>query len=120
MTEYELTADDQVWLAEVGVADAPVVNLASNWVAERVLQAAAAGVLTGPNLDGLTDQEQPVVRLGDRPVSGVEAEAMSDMAAWGLVVWVGCRITATAAGRERLVLWAQRRSQLRRKGGDRP
>lgn len=118
---FGLTEDDLSWLAGIGtgIADAPPVQAGASWPVARVLQAAASGVLTGPNFDVLTDWEQlqRPVSIGGRKVTGAEATAISELRDSGHLAWVGTRITATAKGRQQLAAWAQRTFTPRRKGG---
>lgn len=103
------TVADQVFLSSQGIAEAPpAAGISSGWAPERVLAAAAAGELTGPNLATFTDLDVPV-RLAGREITEPEARALADLVCAGHVVWIGSRITATAGGRELLARWAQYR-----------
>lgn len=104
-----LTVSDQAWLTEIGVADAPPVQIGASSPVARVLHAAAAGMLTGPNLHTATDWRQLQrysLRIGVRSITDVETRATADLVYSGHLAWVGCRITATAKGRELLAIWA--------------
>lgn len=111
MTEDVFTIADQAFLAEHGIADAPQGPLAEVWdPRERMLRAAVAGVVTGPDLDNYRRLEEPVLVSG-RQLSGGEPDALIELMSHGHVAWVSGRLVATASGRELLARWVRARHE---------
>lgn len=116
MTEDIFTVADQAFLAEHGITDAPRGPLAGHWTwgdetpRERMLRAAVAGTVTGPDLDNYRRLEEPVLLSGRRLADG-EPDALIELMSHGHVAWVSGRLVATASGRELLARWARARHE---------
>ncbi len=112
MSANTFTVADQILLSSWGIADADAPRPRSPWATERVLEAAADGSLTGPDLADPVD-ELPI-RLDGREVTEPEARAVTNLLVEGNLAWCGGRITLTTAGRELLDRWAR----YQRMGGE--
>ena len=111
------TSEDLALLAAEGIADAEAETVWSGWPPERLLQAAAAEELTGPDLLVFTEEFIPV-RLAGREITEDEARPLADLISTGHLVWVGRQIAATASGRELLARWSSYRPCSRRSRGN--
>lgn len=99
---------DQCELARMGISDVLAQRRSrSRFPAERLLEAAAEGQLTGPDLADPYSPEELPIQLDGREATEPEARALADLIVDGALVWLGRRITPTAAGRELLARWAR-------------
>jgi hypothetical protein len=99
MRRDDFTIADQITLANWGVADASERRPRSGDPLVRVLQAAADGMLIGPDLAAPDSPDELPIEIDGREASETEARAVADGIVDGHLVWIGCRIAITAAGR---------------------
>ena len=102
---------DQVFLAHHGIDDVALLpGGPTEDPAMRVLQAAWAGQLLGPDLTSWREVQLPV-RAWDVEPTLAQSRAITEALETGDLVWIGTRLALTAQGRERLARWADVRER---------
>lgn len=71
--------------------------------AERILQAAAEGTLTAPDLD--RDDDRSYVAIGSTELTGEDMPPLDELLWSGHLTWVGAVIAPTVLGRDLLARW---------------
>lgn len=118
MSADQFTVADYCQLAMWGIADIPAPRQQrSHWPAERLLEAARDGALTGPDLADPDSPDELPIRIDGREISESEARLFADLIVGGQLVWIGTRIALTADGRALLDQWT-RYQRIPHFGGD--
>lgn len=106
---------DQCELARLGIADARAQRRPrSDFPAERLLEVAADGQLSGPDLADPDSPDELPIQVDGREATDSEARALADLIVSGDLAWFGRRIALTARGRALLDHW----TRYQRLGGD--
>lgn len=105
MSVDTFTVADHIQLDLWGIADAPMSRPRSAWTPERVLEAAADGTLTAPELASPDSPDEISFEIDGRIASQQEVRAVVELLVTDFVAWTGRRIALTTAGREVLSRW---------------